>query len=383
MNINKFVAPEFLFGYNSQAFLGKSIKNLGGKHVFIVSDPIVSKLPWFESILDQLIPLKLSHFLFTAVSENPKDMECHLGAHAYLSNGCDVILAVGGGSVMDAAKAIGILCKNPGHIADYEGVDEIRMPIPPLICMPTTAGSAAEISQFSIITNTKEHYKMAIVSKAIVPDLAIIDPELTLTKDFDLTVNAGIDVLAHAIESYSSNAASPFTQLHALESIRLVLNHLRPLSLDLKDRSHREGMLQASVQAGLSFSNASLGLIHAMAHALGGRYNLVHGQLNGQLIASVIHYNSQASQKTFPQLIEVFKSHLGSHANTLDQLVSEFIESIRPNEDLPPHVFVTREMEALLPYILNDPCIATNPRNVDPEGVRWLYEDIRQRQLKK
>ncbi|MCK8060260.1 MULTISPECIES: iron-containing alcohol dehydrogenase [unclassified Fusibacter] len=380
MDMFKFVAPEFIFGSNSIQYTGQTLKNLGADHIFIVTDKTVKLLHWFERIIESIVNEKIKYSIYDNVTENPKDIECEQGKIEYLLHQCDVILAIGGGSVMDCAKGIAILVKNPSPILLYEGIDEIHLPIAPLVCIPTTSGSAAEISQFAIITNTEECYKMAIVSKMIVPDFAIIDPETTLTKEFDLTINTGLDVLAHAIESYMSNAASPITKLHALASIELVVKHLELCSKDLLNLEHREAIMLASVHAGLSFSNASLGLVHAMAHALGARYNLTHGQLNGQLLTGVVTYNLIDNPINVDQIIKLFQDELLLSITNLPDLLDTFILRIRKNDNLPNVIFESAEIDDLMMYILNDPCNATNPKDVTSEGVRWLYEFIRERQ---
>lgn len=377
--IYKFLAPEFVFGEGSRHLAGQYISKLGGGMIFLATDQVVRQQAWFTEICDSLDQTGLSYFIFDDIVPNPTDVSCHKGAAFYLASNANLILAVGGGSVMDAAKAIGILVKNEALIEDYEGIDEISLPLPPLVCIPTTSGSSADVSQFSIITNTVEAYKMAIVSKAIVPDLSLIDPEVTLTKGFDLTVDTGLDVLAHGIEALASNASSPVTRIHALEAIRLVLTHLKPLSLNLGDISHRNGMMQASLHAGLAFSNASLGLIHGIAHALGGRYDLVHGELNGILLPAVVGYNRQnlEAAAAYEAVGHLFSEVLGYEAGDLEGLLHRYIGSIRPLRGLQELGVDESGFMALSPYILNDPCMVTNPAQIDESGLRLIYEKIR------
>ncbi len=374
--LRKFVSPEFVYGTDASKLAGQFALNVGASRLFLVTDHVIREQHWFSGILDQLTEDGLVCEIFDNITVNPKDHECSEGARRYLASGCDLILAIGGGSVMDCAKGIGILTSNPEPMALYEGVDEIVQAIPPLICIPTTAGSAADISQFAIITNTQEAYKMAIVSKMLVPDLALVDPGVTLTADFDLTVDTGLDVLAHAIESYVSNASSPFTRLHATESIKLVLRTLPALSTDLSNLALRDAMMQASLQAGLSFSNASLGLVHAMAHALGGRFNLIHGELNGILLPAVTGFNYASSPAAYDAIAVLFEDILGYSGHTLEQYLKIFIQSIRPNRSIKDQGVQRNEFADLIPWILNDPCVVTNPATVTAEGVMAIYERI-------
>lgn len=180
---------------------------------------------------------------------------------------------------MDCAKGIGIVCSNDGHILDYEGVYNISSPLPPLIFIPTTAGTSADVSQFAIILNREKLIKIAIVSKIIVPDIALIDPETTTTMDPYLSACTGMDALVHAIEAFVSVASSPLTDIHALEAIRLLGRNL-PLLPEFKDDSQiRKNIMLGSMEAGLAFSNAILGAVHAMSHSLGGFLVLPHGEM--------------------------------------------------------------------------------------------------------
>lgn len=375
--LRKFIGPEFIYGTDAALLAAQYAQNIAVQNVLVVTDGNIASKSWFPEITQQLSLSSIAYTLFTRVTENPKDYECVLGARAYQDNHCHLILAIGGGSVIDCAKAIGILVSNGGEISDYEGIDEIGSAIPPLICVPTTAGSAADISQFAIITNTKDHYKMALVSKTLVPDLALIDPALTLTVDFDTTVDTGLDVLAHAIESFISNASSPSTRLHATDAIRRVLRSLPALSKNLNSLPLRDDLMHASLQAGLSFSNASLGLIHAIAHALGGRFNLIHGELNGILLPAVCSFNASAAAEDFRVIQGLFEEECRYSGGTTALYLQKFIHAIRPNRGIESQGVSLESFIELIPTILNDPCVVTNPREVTPESVMALYESIR------
>lgn len=374
--LRKFVSPEFVYGSEASLLAGRFAVNVGASKIFVVTGRIVRTQPWFAAILKSLESEGLSIEVFDGISVNPKDCECQEGAIKYLESGCDLILAIGGGSVLDGAKGVGILATNPGPIHRYEGVDEIVLATPPLICIPTTSGSAADISQFAIITNTHDSYKMAIVSKMLVPDLALVDPLLTLTVDAATTIDTGLDVLAHAVESYVSNAASPFTRLHAMEAIRLVLRALPDLAENLESLPHRDMMMQASLQAGLSFSNASLGLVHAIAHALGGRYGLIHGELNGILLPEVVRYNYAGAAEQYDLISKTFELELGYSQGQLHDYLNRFIGSIRPNRTLMELGVEEEAFRGLIPVILNDPCVVTNPIPVTGVEVMTIYGRI-------
>ncbi len=268
---HKFVAPEFVFGPGSARLAGRNRQ-----------EPAVSRRPWWSPVRtssvwggpgrssDSLRRGRRGHPIFADITPNPRDYEVMAGAGVYRREGCDAIVAVGGGSPMDCAKAIGIVCANDRHVLEFEGVDNVERPGPPLICVPTTAGTGAEVSQFAIINDTKRKVKIAIVSKTVIPDAALSEPLPTMTMDAELTAHTGLDALTHAIEAYVSNAHSPITDLFALKAVELVQAHLVAATARPDDIESRSGMMFASLYAGLAFSNAILGAVHAMAHSLGG-----------------------------------------------------------------------------------------------------------------
>ncbi len=210
----------------------------------------------------------------------------------------------GGGSPLDCAKGIGILASGGWHILDFEGVDQVMAPIPPLICIPTTGGSSADVSQFAIITNTQARVKFAIISKAVVPDVALIDPETLLTMSPRLGAATAVDALVHAIEAYVSNAHSLITDVHSLEGVRLITGNLSEMMSRPEDIEVRTKIMLGSLEAGLAFSNASLGATHAMAHSLGGLLDLPHGECNAMLLNHVIAFNHPAAEVRYQAVAE-------------------------------------------------------------------------------
>ncbi|MDO9631981.1 MAG: iron-containing alcohol dehydrogenase, partial [Humidesulfovibrio sp.] len=226
LDLRKFLAPETVFGVGAGRLAGRYARNLGALKVLLVTDPGVAIQPWFPDIIASLDEAGVEHVLFSDVRTNPRDSEVMHGAEIYQAEGCDAVVAVGGGSPMDCAKGISIVSANKRHILEFEGVDNVPDPGPPLICVPTTAGSSADVSQFAIISDTTRMVKIAIVSKAVVPDAALIDPALTVTMDRELTADTGVDALTHAIEAYVSNAHGPITDLLALEAVRRIARHL-------------------------------------------------------------------------------------------------------------------------------------------------------------
>ena len=275
--LRKFVSPEIIFGAGCRHNVGNCAKTFGARKVLLVSDPGVIAAGWVADVEASLQAQGIEYVLYSAVSPNPRVEEVMLGADLYRENHCDVIVAVGGGSPMDCGKGIGIVVAHGRSILEFEGVDTIRVPSPPLILIPTTAGTSADVSQFVIISNQQERMKFSIVSKAVVPDVSLIDPETTLSMDPFLSACTGIDALVHAIEAFVSTGHGPLTDPHALEAMRLINGNLVQMIANPNDIALREKIMLGSMQAGLAFSNAILGAVHAMSHSLGGFLDLPHG----------------------------------------------------------------------------------------------------------
>ncbi|MBI9014962.1 MAG: iron-containing alcohol dehydrogenase [Clostridiales bacterium] len=374
--LRKFLCPEFIFGNDSRLLLGQYLINFGIEKTLIVTDKNLRKYAWFNDIIKRIKEQNIQFDIFDEVTVNPRDFEVELGAIFYEACDADIIVAIGGGSVIDCAKGIGILVSNGGTIYDYEGVDQVDYPIPPLICIPTTSGSAADVSQFAIISNQVCEYKMALASKTLVPDMALVDPVVTLTCDFNLTVDVGLDTMVHAIEAYVSNASSFITDIHAIEAIKMIIIHLPKLANDLENLEERGYVMQACLNAGLAFSNASLGLVHAMAHALGGRLDLVHGELNGILLEAVVDFNYDASKERYDEISTLIQQNSNIKSGKITDVLHEFIANIRHNRSIPEMSSEAVDLYDVAKYVLNDPCIVTNPKTASIEDVVKIYEQI-------
>lgn len=378
--LRKFVAPEFVFGVGSRHLAGNYAKNLGGRKILVVSDPGVVAAGWTKDVTDSLEEAGLPFALFTGVTSNPKVDEIMAGVALYRAEECNALIAVGGGSPIDCAKGIGIVTSNDRHILLLEGVDTVRIPMPPLICVPTTGGTSADVSQFAIISNPQEKVKFAIISKSVVPDLALIDPETLTTMDPYLTACTGLDALTHAIEAYVSTARSAMTDIHAIEAIRLVSSNLLPSITNPSDLELRTRVMQGSLQAGLAFSNAILGATHAMAHSLGGALDIAHGECNAILLDHVIEFNMSATPERFEKIAEAMgvdlrgmdsihkKSALLNHVRKLKKAAG--ID--RRLKDLGVGL---SDMNFLTNHALKDPCMATNPRKATKRDIEVVYEE--------
>jgi alcohol dehydrogenase len=378
--LRKFLAPEFIFGKDARRLVGRYARKLGAKRVLLASDRGVAAAGWTGEVTALLEAEELAVTQFLDIAPNPRDFQVMAGARCYRESGSDFIVAVGGGSVMDCAKGIGIVATNGGTILDYEGVDRVPVPMPPLVCIPTTGGTSADVSQFAIITNSAERVKIAIISKTMVPDVALIDPGTLLTMDPYLTACTGMDALVHAIEAYVSNAHSPLTDLHALEAIRLVASHLqasvaRPESYELRTQ-----IMLASLQAGLAFSNASLGCVHAMAHSLGGYKDLPHGECNALLLPHVVDYNYPLAPARYQRIGEALGGDfrgLGEQAcrTKLIQMILDLRTACGIRGGLGARGVGRDELSRLAAKAIEDPCNATNPRPPSLQDLKAVYAE--------
>ncbi|TBV00084.1 alcohol dehydrogenase-like regulatory protein ErcA [Stutzerimonas kirkiae] len=376
----KFVSPEIIFGAGCRHSAGNCAANFGARKVFLVSDPGVVAAGWVADVQASLERQNIAHCLFTDVSPNPRTHEVMHGSEVYRSEGCDAIVAVGGGSPMDCAKGIGIAVAHGRPITDFEGVDKLRVPSPPLILIPTTAGTSADVSQFVIISNQQEQMKFSIVSKAAVPDVSLIDPETTLSMDPFLAACTGIDALVHAIEAFVSTGHGPLTDLHALEAMRLINGNLVQMIANPQDIALREKIMLGSMQAGLAFSNAILGAVHAMSHSLGGYLDLPHGLCNASLVEHVVAFNYKAAPERFKVVAETFGIDVRglTHVQIRNRLVQhliEFKQAVGFRQTLGLHGVSLSDIPMLSRHAMQDPCILTNPRSSTQRDVEVVYAE--------
>jgi alcohol dehydrogenase class IV len=377
--LRKFVAPEFIIGEKARLLAGRYAKNLGARHSLVVTGPHVYKAGWVNDVIRSLDEEGIRHTLFSDISSNPRNNEVMKGAELFRQSGCDSIVVVGGGSPIDCAKGIGIVFSNKKDILEFEGVDNVQIPPPPLICIPTTAGTGADVSQFAIINDTTRKVKIAIISKKIVPDIALVDPEPLTTLSPELTAHTGMDALTHSIEAYVSNASSPVTDIHALESVQLLTTYLEAAVEHPKKIEWRYKTMLGSLFAGLAFSNASLGAVHAMAHSLGGLSDLPHGECNALLLEYVMEFNYESC----PNRYETIGRILGVETEGLKHdekkqrilgAVTAIREKLGITETLGDLGITKSDLPNLASTAIRDPCLATNPRRATLHDIEKIYE---------
>ncbi|MFV0421099.1 alcohol dehydrogenase-like regulatory protein ErcA [Oleidesulfovibrio sp.] len=379
-DLRKLIVPEVVFGVGALRLVGQYAENFNLTHCLVVTDAGVVASGWADSVLDALGGHGIKTTVFDAVSPNPRDYEVRNGVNIYLKAACDGIVAVGGGSPMDCAKGIGLMAAGGKDILEFEGVDKVDVPAPPLICIPTTAGTSADVSQFAIINDVQRKVKISIVSKSTIPDLALIDPATTHSMPQRLTASTGLDALCHAVEAYSSTVSSPMTDLFALRAIRLISENLLDVIDDGENAHGRENMMLASMYAGFAFSNAILGAVHAMAHGLGGLLNLPHGECNAILMPPVVRANCQAVPQRCADIArELGVSVKATSSDYLGDALYDHLMELRHKAGITgmlSELGGTRDAIPSLAYnAMRDACMLTNPRRYTQAEVELLYEE--------
>ncbi|CCN70790.1 L-threonine dehydrogenase [Vibrio nigripulchritudo] len=356
-----------------------SIQSQGFKKGLIVTDKVLNQIGVVKQVQDLLADRAVETVVFDGTQPNPTIGNVELGLELLTENDCDFVISLGGGSPHDCAKGIALVAANGGKIADYEGVDQSAKPQLPLIAINTTAGTASEMTRFCIITDEERHIKMAIVDKHTTPLISVNDPELMLAKPSSLTAATGMDALTHAIEAYVSTAATPITDAVAIKAIELIQAHLRTAVSNGEDIEAREQMAYAQFMAGMAFNNASLGYVHAMAHQLGGFYDLPHGVCNAVLLPHVQKYNAQVC----PGRLKDVAAAMGVEVAQLtdEQGAEAALEAIRA---LSKDVGIPAGLEALgaraddIPVLaenaLKDACGLTNPKQATHDEISSIFQ---------
>lgn len=368
-----------LMGVGSSKEAGPQAKALGATKALIVTDKVLNQLGVAARIKGQLEEAGVKAVIFDGAEPNPTDTNVADGLAAYVKNGCDAIVSLGGGSAHDCAKGIGMVATNGGDIRKFEGINKTTKPMPPFVAINTTAGTASEMTRFCIITNTSTHVKMAIVDWRCTPNVAINDPVLMVGKPPALTAATGMDALTHAVEAYVSIAATPITDACAIKAIELIAEYLRPAVANGANLEARDKMAYAEFLAGMAFNNASLGYVHAMAHQLGGFYNLPHGVCNAILLPAVCEFNLIAAAKRLGDIAVA----LGENIDGLPPVdaAAKGIAAIRKlskSIGIPAGLTELGVKEADLPTMAEnakkDACQLTNPRTATLQQVVEIFK---------
>lgn len=334
-----------------------------------------------KMVADILTKSGIQADVYAGAGPNPTDTMVMRGVDLYMDQGCDFLVAIGGGSAMDCAKGIGLLVSNGGTIDQYEGVDKASKDLPPFITVNTTAGTGSEVTSVAVLTESKTHHKMTIVDWRLTADVSVNDPELMLSMPPSLTAATGMDALSHAIEAYVSTISTALTDSLAYEAITLVYRWL-PVAFEHGDNIvAREGMCNAAFLAGLAFNNSGLGYVHALSHPLTGKYGLAHGVLNAILLPAVMRWNSVLAGTRMAQIavaMGVGHPWRTDHENAEKAIggVEDMNRRLKMPSGLAAMGVKESDIPALADAALEELVARTNPRQAaSAEQIQRLYLD--------
>ena len=391
MNTFNFSVPQDItVGKGSLAKLPEIAKKLGGSHAFIISDPHLAKMGLVEKAADYLKTVDIKTDAFTEIEANPSVATVEKATEKFKESGADFIVAFGGGFPMDVAKAVGVVAKYGGSITEYEGAHKVPGPIIPLIAIPTTAGTGSEVTAFSVITDHSRDYKLTVFSYELLPAYAILDAELITTAPASVAAACGIDAFIHAEEAYISTAASPFSDAMAEKAMALIGKNIRRFVANRGDMEAAEAMMVGSLFAGIAFSFARLGNVHAMSHPVSAFFDVPHGVANAVLLPVVAEYNALADHGRY---LTIYNDISPVPAYTDDfepMMLVDAIHSLCADIGIPENLTiainqasktgeVTREeieskIEAMAVDAMKSGNIAVNPRFSRQCDIEMLYK---------
>lgn len=301
MNFEFVLPTKIKFGEGVSREIAAEIKGLGKEKPLILTDKGLLKAGVVDKITDALKAGGIEYTIFDEIEPNPRDLTVQKAYETARMCGADILVAIGGGSSMDTAKGVGVLMSHGGIINDYEGLDKVTKPICDLIAIPTTVGTGSEVTFWSVITDTKRHFKMSVGSPLVAPKLALVDPDLVASLPPSIIASTGMDALTHAIEGYTCTLAEPITDACGIYAIKMIADNLRN-AVYTDDSQAKANMLLGSLIAGICFGNSDIAGVHCMAEALGGLYDTPHGIANAILLPYVMEYNYVASVDKFAEI---------------------------------------------------------------------------------
>ncbi|MGC9561776.1 MAG: iron-containing alcohol dehydrogenase [Brachymonas sp.] len=358
--------------------LDEAVRQLGEsgfRKALIVTDAALARMGLAQTLADKLTAKGIASTVFDGVQPNPTIGNVNAGLAMLHEAQCDLVISLGGGSAHDCAKGVALVASNGGAIADYEGLDKSAKPQLPLLAINTTAGTASEMTRFTIITDESRHVKMAIVDKHVTPFMSVNDPELMEGMPAGLTAATGMDALTHAVEAYVSTAASPITDACAVKAVALIARYLPVAVKEPHNKEAREQMAYAQFLAGMAFNNASLGYVHAMAHQLGGFYNLPHGVCNALLLPHVQAFNLQAAGGKLGEIGTLLQDNNPDLAG-LDTIpaIKKLADIVGIPKSLEELGVKRDDFDTLAANALKDVCGLTNPVQAGHTEIVGIFE---------
>ncbi|HEX2924120.1 MAG TPA: iron-containing alcohol dehydrogenase [Chloroflexota bacterium] len=380
-NVATFRMPnQVSLGIGASETVGVEAKRLGATHAFLVCDGVLKQFGIIDQVVSSLSAQGISSTLYTNVEYEPSIQSVDPCQKAAVESSCDVVVAVGGGTTLDTAKTVAMLLGNGGKAMDYLGTGLVKKRGVPSILMPTTSGTGSEITPNALFYVPELKDKRAVVSPFIVPDVAIVDPLLTMSVPPSVTAATGVDALSHAVESYTSTKASPMTDVFALEAIRLIGMHLRTAVANGQDLAAREGMAKASLFAGITIANAGTNLVHALAYPLQGLFRITHGVANSLMLPWCMDFNALSNLPKFTQIAVAMGEPIAnlsmrdaaSRSAVACRLLSEDVGIPKRLSDIGVKA---ETIDVLVEGAMKQTrLLDNNPRRVRPEDVRAIYE---------
>jgi len=372
------VPQNIVVGKGSLSKLPELSKDLGGTHGFIISGPHLNKMGIVASCAESLEKVGIKVDAFTETEGNPSVETVDKATKAFKESGADFIIALGGGSPMDVAKAVGVVAKYGGSITEYEGGGKVPGDIVPLIAIPTTAGTGSEVTAFSVITDHSRNYKLTVFSYKLIPSYAILDADLITTAPVSVAAACGIDAMVHALEAYISKDASPFSDAMAEKALELIGKNIRSYVADRTNVVAAEGMLIGSLFAGIAFSWARLGDVHAMSHPVSAFFNVPHGVANAILLPTIVEYNGLADNGKYVKIYNYISKTPMDASDFEPFMLVEALEELNDSLGIPSglaEVGVTEDkFDAMAEDAMKSGNIAVNPRSTTKKDILMLYK---------
>ncbi len=375
MNINEFqftIPTKIIYKSLAGNELIASLKNEKIERVLIVTDSGIAQAGFVDSVEDVLTNAAINFKVFKDVEANPSIETVYKGTEIFKQFEFQALIGLGGGSPIDTAKAIAIQVMNSGNLSDYEGIDSFKNNPLPVFAIPTTAGTGSEVTPFSVITDKSKKYKLTIISSRIIPKVAIIDPCFISKLPAKVAASTGMDALTHAIESYVSLFASPYSEAFAEKAIRIISENLRLFVANRQNEEAAGQMMVASLFAGLAFTHSRLGNAHAMAHPLSGYFNIPHGVANAILLPHIMEYNLIANPKKFSLIAKMLKK------KPKPQEAVEAVKQLNDDFGIPMNLSYFGVKESLIPEMAKDAMksgnVLANPRQTGVSEIEALYK---------
>lgn len=378
MAFNFYVNSNIVFGRGAIARLSDLITDRNIKHIMIVYDNGVKMAGIVDTIMNQVNLPDVNYVVFDKVIPNPTNEIVETAADIARDNHVDGIVAIGGGSSIDLAKAVNILMTNPGSIGDYGGINQVVNKGLPLIAVPTTAGTSSEITNVCVLIDTKKVIKYVIIDNKIMPSDVIEDPDLTATMPPLVTAATGMDAITHAVESYLSNMATPLTKYNALKGLSILYENIRKVVKNGSDMEAREQMMLGCIITGFSFSNANLGLVHGIAHTLSAHFGLAHGMANAAVLPYVVRYNAPSCPQKMADLAEAIGLPLSGNPEEDQYKLADALEVLIKDlriSTLSEQKIERKDLTMLADDVLKEPVLDFNPKqNITRNDIIGILE---------